>query len=77
MINIPGGCLREPYARRHRGGCLSRTRPLWRAEALAPAGPSRLTQHETLHHSQMGFALVDTNNSFAVRNLAPEVRLRR
>jgi hypothetical protein len=54
-------------------GAFSRTRSLWRAAALAPAGPSRLIQHETLHHRQTGFALVDTNNSFAVRNLAPEV----
>jgi hypothetical protein len=26
MINIPGGCLREPYARLHHGGALERAR---------------------------------------------------
>jgi hypothetical protein len=26
MINIPGGCLREPYARLHHGGAVERAR---------------------------------------------------
>jgi len=54
-------------------GCLCRRARLWRAEALAPAGPSRPTFMGRCINLRRALLTVDTDNSFAVRNLAPEV----
>jgi len=50
-FNIPGGCLREPYAWQHRGGRSRKRRPY-------PASPSYATHHRTVHSSEIDWALL-------------------
>jgi hypothetical protein len=62
MINIPGGCLREPYARLHHEGAIVRARNFYSAPTACPylACPSHLILHEMLHTlPDIGFALTD------------------
>jgi hypothetical protein len=63
-FNIPGGCLREPYAWQHRGGRSRKRRPF-------PASPSYAIQHGTVHlhslsnfTSDMGALLYNSTASF-------------
>jgi hypothetical protein len=50
-FNIPGGCLREPYAWQHRGGRSRKRRPY-------PTSPSYAIHHGTVHYCRLGFAFV-------------------
>jgi len=62
-FNIPGGCLREPYAWQHRGG-----RP--RRPVLTPTSPSYAIQHGTVHLTSDWALLV---HSITVRTKTPDI----
>ena len=67
MINIPGGCLREPYARLHHGGAIVRARN-FRGAPWPVLVPLALRMSFSMTCCiLLTLALLDSIYSFAVR----------